>query len=351
MSFPADIRTLWVAVTATFAAAAVMQGCGGSGGGEDPIIRESTFLAEYRYELRQDADSEARLVLGTQWGGSAYEFSIRYSGPAGVTGLYQRTGGVASIATGSEISVDTDLATPLIGAFRAAVDSGITTTPTGEFSAGAWTIATDTDTVGVRVDGGVSLSLNGGPATLFDWAAFSALFGPGSSAPAWQQAASASFLFLRLALLQANVAFTALVDATDVSFTNTPGTRNCSMFPVAPPAGVLAQGERVLAWLGSADLGFELRFTDCWIDAGGDAQDYLYHGDINLSGWRASSDRSNRLIFLGFGGDEFGSRVPGGVRYADLSLARTLPASEGHVLDTAASYTLSGGYAVAFTAP
>lgn len=351
MAFPLEISLVRVAAIATFAAAALTQACGGSGGGEDPIIRESTFLPVYRYELRQDADSEAELLLSALWDGSPYEFSIRFSGSTGLAGLFDRTAGVTSIAPGSELTVDTNRATPLLGAFRASVTAEIVTTTAGEYSAGNWTVALGVDSVDVSVDAGVRVSLNGGPATAFDWVDFESLFGPGSVAPDWQQAASASYRFLRLAALQTGMHFTALLDAADVSFTNSPGIRNCSAFPGAPPDAMLAQGERVLAWLGSADIGFELRFTDCWIDAAGDAQDYLYRGAIDLAGWRASNDRNNRLIFLGFGGDEFGSRVPGGVRYADLGLARTLPSSGGYVLDPAASYTLGGGFAISFVAP
>lgn len=351
MAFPDDVGFSRFAAIATFAAAALTQSCGGSGGGEDPIIRESTFLPVYRYELRQDADSEVQLLLSTLWDGSRREFSIRYSGAAGVTGLYDRAAGVTSIAPGSELTVDTNLATPLLGTFRTSVTAEIATTPAGEYSAGNWTVAIGADSVDVSVDADVSLSLNGGPAMAFEWVDFEGLFGPGSAAPDWQQAASASYRFLRLAALQTGINFTALLDAADVSFTNSPGIRNCSAFPGAPPEAMLAQGERALTWLGSANLGFELQLTDCWIDVAGDGWDYVFRGSVGLAGWRASNDRSNRLIFLGFGGDEFGSRVPGGVRYADLGLVRTAPSGGGHVLDPAASYTLSGGYAIAFTAP
>lgn len=332
------------------AALLLMAACGG-GGGEEPIIRDSTFLSTYRYEILHDADSEAALLLSAQWDGLPVLISARFTGSPGFAGLYDRVAGVTSIAPGSGLIVETSLATPLIGSFRADVTAEIAKTPTGEYSAGAWTVLVGTDSVEVNIDAGVRLSLNGSSPTMLEWPAFAALFAPGSAAPEWQQAASASFQLMRLSALQVNMLYAGLVDAADVSFTNTPGVRSCSPFPDAPPAGVLAQGERALTWLGNANLGFDLQFTDCWVDTAGEAQDYLYRGTATLSGWRAANDRNNRLVFLAFGGDEFGSRVPGGVRYEDLGLAGTTAVGGARELDPAASYAVSGGYAVAFSVP
>lgn len=334
------------------AAALAVSGCGGS---EDPIIRSSTFLPVYRYHIEQDRDSEDQLEFSVQWDGTRYVFSVRFSGSDGLTGLYDRSSGVTSIAPGSELTVETGDGAPLIGAFRAVVIEEIATLPTGEFSDGAWMIVAGNDTVRIDVASGISgvaLSLNGGTAVSFEWPDFAELFAPGSAAPTWQQSASASFQFLRIAALQARTAFAVLVDATRVSFTDTPDVRSCSMFPGAPPPGVLNTGERVLTWLGAADLGFDLRFTDCWVDLAGEDQDYLYHGEIALTGWRSSGDGSNRLIFVGFGGDAFGNRVPGGVAYLDLAFSRTVPNSAGGSdFDPAADYTLSGGFAIGFVQP
>lgn len=334
------------------AAALAVSGCGGS---EDPIIRSSTFLPVYRYHIEQDRDSEDQLEFSVQWDGTRYVFSVRFSGSDGLTGLYDRSSGVTSIAPGSELTVETGDGAPLIGAFRAVVIEEIATLPTGEFSDGAWMIVAGNDTVRIDVASGISgvaLSLNGGTAVSFEWPDFAELFAPGSAAPTWQQSASASFQFLRIAALQARTVFAVLVDATRVSFTDTPDVRSCSMFPGAPPPGVLNTGERVLTWLGAADLGFDLRFTDCWVDLAGEDQDYLYHGEIALTGWRSSGDGSNRLIFVGFGGDAFGNRVPGGVAYLDLAFSRTVPNSAGGSdFDPAADYTLSGGFAIGFVQP
>jgi hypothetical protein len=348
LQFSGDMRYRIILLATTLAAC-------GCGGGEDPIIRDSTFLPVYRYQIEQDRDSEDQLELSVRWDGIQYVFAVRFSGPYGLTGLYDRSSGVTSIVPDSELTVETSYASPLIGAFRALVIEEIATMPTGEFSAGAWMIVAGNDTVRIDVasgTGGVALSLNGGTAVSFEWPKFAELFAPGSAAPTWQQAASASFHVLRIAALQARTAFAALVDATRVSFTNTPDVRSCSMFPGAPPPDVLNTGERVLTWLGSADLGFDLRFTDCWVDLAGEDQDYLYHGEIALTGWRSSGDGSNRLIFVGFGGDEFGNRVPGGVSYLDLDFARTVPNSAGGSdFDPAADYTLSGGFAIGFVQP
>jgi hypothetical protein len=269
-----------------------------------------------------------------------------------MTGLFDRALGVTSIAPGSELSAATSFAAGPVAAFRSVVSAEIELAPTGEFSAGAWRVIAGGDTIRVDiVPGGVELALNDGASSFFGWPDFAALFAPGTAAPGWQQAASASFQFLRIATLQTRMVFMALSDAARASFTNAPDVQACSAFPVGPPDGVLNQGERVLTWLGSASLGFNWRFTDCWADLAGSDQDYLYRGEIALTGWRASSDLRNRLVFIGFGGDEF-ERVPGGVSYMNLDLARTVSdASGGSSLDPAAHYTVSGGFVASFAAP
>jgi hypothetical protein len=320
------------------------------------MIRDSTFLATYRYELRHDTDSRPPLRLATQWGEASRVFSLAFDEAAGVTGAYATTGGVASVTRGSSFVADTSDATPQIGVLRSVVTADITTASTDEFAGGAWTVRFGTETVAVTVasggTAGVNVSLDGGPAEFIAWQDFRQLFAPGSMAPAWQQAASASFQFLSLTLSQVETTFVALVDAARASFTSAAYARDCSAFPVSPPAGVLLQGERVMTWLGSADQGFDLRFADCWQDLAGDGRDYLYRGSAALSGWRAANDGRNRLVFVGFGGDAFGSRVPGGVGYRNLALDRTEAApTGGHVLDPERSYTLSGGFALGFTEP
>jgi hypothetical protein len=322
-------------------------------GDGEPIIRDAAFLPVYRYELRQDADSPGSLELAVTWEGSPHVFSVRFAGATGMTGLIDSALGVTSIAPGSELSAETSFTAGPVAAFRFVVSAEIELAPTGEFSAGAWRVIAGEDTIRVEiVPGGVELSLNDGASSFFGWPDFTALFAPGTAVPGWQQAASASFQFLLIATLQTRMVFVALSDAARVSFTNTPDVQACSAFPVGPPDGVLNQGERVLTWLGSANLGFNWRFTDCWTDLAGSDQDYLYRGEIALTGWRASNDLRNRLVFIGFGGDQFGARVPGGVSYMNLGLARTVSGPSGvSSLDPAAQYTVSGGFAASFVAP
>ena len=334
---------------------ALLAGCGGGGDGE-PIVRDSTLLAAYRFEVRHDADAVAPLRVETQWGPTSRVFSMSFDEGAGLMGRYESSNGVASMEQGAIFAADTGGATPAIDAFRAVVTADIIMAPTGGFASGAWDVRFGTDTVTVTVvsnpAAGVALSLNGAPTQFFAWPEFQRLFSPGSAAPPWQQAASASLYFLQLTLSQVRMSFVALRDATDAAFRNTALSRNCSRFPVAPPTGVLNQGERVMTWLGSANQGFDLRFTDCWDDAAGDSQDYLYRGAVALSGWRAANDAANRLVFLGFGGDEFGARVPGGVTYRGLALDRTMAAGAGgHLLDVDHAHALSGSVAIGFQEP
>lgn len=321
-----------------------VSGCGGGGG--EPLIRETTWLNAYRYELSQSAASPDRLALAVQWDGARYVFDLRFPRTSGLTGRYDRGSGVISIASGSELTADASPEVSFGGALQTAVTADITWMPGGEFESGTWTVAFADDIVRVDVASGaapgVNLGLNGGATVFLGWQEFAGVFAPGSSAPAWQQAASAAFGFLRFAMGQVDLAFTTLEDAARVSFTNTPDVSACDRLSGAPPPGVLNQGERVLTWLGSADLGFHLRFTDCWANLAGEAQDYLYDGEIELARWRAVSDLSNRLVSLSFGS----------VTYLDLGLAGTVPNASGGIdLDSAQNYTLSGGFAVGFHEP
>ncbi len=206
-----------------------------------------------------------------------------------------------------------------------------------------------TVTIVAGTEPGVELRLDEAAPEFLAWPEFARLFAADSTAPGWQRAASASFEFMRLALSQVEMSYVALVDAADAAFTSVGLVQSCDAFAAAPPAGVLAQGERVMTWLGSADLGFDLRFTDCWHDAPGVDRDYLLRGAVTLSGWRATNDLSLRLVFIGFGGDQSGIRVPGGVGYQQLGLARVAQGAVGGlVIDSAHYYTLGGSFAASF---
>lgn len=330
-------------------------GCG-SGGGEDPIIRSATFLDEYRYQLGNDADSSPQLFLSTISNGFAIRLALDFSQVSGLAGNYNWISDYRSIDAGSAMLVETSIYTPVIGAFRVEVSADISAAADGAFLEGAWRVYTGTDIVDVVVvsdtQAGVTLQRNGGDVVNFNWPDFIMLFYVGSISPTWQQAASASFQLMRLMLGQVVMAFDALRGAASASFSTTPYVRACDAFSGTVPSGVLLQGERVLTWLGSADLGFDLRFIDCWDNRPGVDEDYLYRGALELSGWRAANDGSNRLIFVGFGGDEFGSRVPGGIEYRELRL--DLAGSFGIAglpMLSSAPWFLDGGYAIGFATP
>jgi hypothetical protein len=350
VSAPARPIMSWL----VFAAACLLSGCGGGGGG-DPIIRESTFLPQYHFRLLHDADAPGPLEVTTPWGPDTRIFLVQLTTAGGVEGDYDSNSGVSSIASRSAMQVDTTDAIPDVGNISIEVTADIFPAGSGEFASGAWTVRYGTDMVTVSVvsnpSPGVELGLNGGPAEFIAWPAFTQLFAPGSATPEWQQAASASFQFLQLLLPQARLAFQALRDSTDAAFTTTPLVRDCGLFPVAPPDGVLLQGERVMAWLGSANQGFDLVLTDCWDDTAAGGPDYLYRGGVDLRGWSASNDFDNRLTFIGFGIDFF-ERQSGGVTYRDLRLDRTVVDGSGaHRLDDSLSMTLAGNVAGGFAPP
>jgi hypothetical protein len=328
-------------------------GCGG--GGSDPGIRDSTFLPAYDYFVRHDADAPGPWRFATVWGDTPCVYSVRFGAAPGLAGRFQTASGVASVASGVVLAVEGCPGVTPFARLDVTVGSELVRTQTGDFSAGAWEVLSDSELVRVTVSpgaAGVSLQRGNDAAVALGWAEFDALFASDSMAPAWQVGAAASYHFMQLSLLQVEMAFSALVDVSDVAFTNTPKALPCNAFS-APPPGVLARGERVLTWLGSADLGFDLLFTDCWDDEPGDRQDYLYRGGLTLSGWRARADYlgSGPLRFTGFGGDD-SVRVPGGVTYRDARLSRVvLQATGPAMIDPERSYTVRGGFAVGFAQP
>jgi hypothetical protein len=331
-----------------------LTGCGGSSG--DPVIREMRLYDIYQFQVRSDVDAPASLTLSSNELWMASSISLGFPMPGGLTGVYNRRTGLGGFYVGSRMLMTASTDGPLPSESVVETTGEITSVANGEFQTGAWRVLIGSDVIDVLVlpeQQGVRLQLNAGETLDLDWQAFSALYQQGSTAPVWQQAASASFQFFGLMLAQAGLILDVQDGAIDTSFGDTPLVRNCDSFPVSPPVGVLLQGEWVLTWLGFGigDRGtYDLAMTDCWLDNAGDRDDYLYRGHIAFSGWQASGETgSDWLTYLGFGDDLY-ERTPGGVRYLDMQLDLAIADDTGgFVLQSDRSVSISGGFAVGFS--
>ena len=333
-----------------------LTGCGGSSG--DPIIRDMRMYDIYQFQIRNDADSPVPLTLTTSDPWTASSISLSFGMPSGLMGVYNRRTGLGGVHAGSRMLVTATPGSYLLAGFSVETITDISSTSNGDFLSGAWLVLFGSDVIDVLVRPeqlGVRLQLNADEPLDLGWQAFSALYQQGSTAPNWQQAASASFQFLGLMLAQVGLTLDVQEGAIDASFGDTPLVRHCDSFPASPPAGVLLQGERVLTWLGFGVGGrgtYDLSMTDCWLDRAGDRDDYLYRGNIAFSGWQASGERGSEwLSYLGFGDDLY-EGTPGGVRYLDMQLdLANLDDTGGYVLRSDRSVSLSGGFAAGFSSP
>ena len=331
-----------------------LTGCGGSS--EDPIIRDMRMYDIYNFQIRNDADFPAPLTLASIDPWMASLISLSFPLPSGLMGVYNRRTELGGVDPGSRMLVTATAGSYLLGGFSVETTAEIVSVSNGDFLSGAWLVLIGSDVIGVLVLpqlAGVSLQLNADEPLNLGWQTFSTLYQQGSTAPSWQQAASASFQFLGLMLAQVGLVLDVQEGALDASFVDTPLVRNCDSFPASPPAGVLLQGERVLTWLGFGvgDRGtYDLSLTDCWLDRAGNRDDYLYRGHIAFSGWQASGETGSEwLSYLGFGDDLY-ERAPGGVRYLDMQLdLANSDDTGGFVLQSDRSVTLGGGFAAGFS--
>jgi hypothetical protein len=214
-------------------------------------------------------------------------------------------------------------------------------------NSGTFEVVTVTETVTVTIlNAGVEISLNGGMALAYTWDEFTDLL-IDDMLPAWQRRASlaggAYELINELALTVADT----LDELEAVALTN-PIIEDCDMFSGAPPAGVLAQGETTITWLGSgAEImpgdNFDWVFTDCWDDESLDNSDDLIHGAINLDNYAETVDTvTNTLFEIGFGG--LTTNSPGGVIFDNLKVSETVENMGVFTIDTNDDLTINGGF-------
>lgn len=222
-----------------------------------------------------------------------------------------------------DLIVTGDAQSPLLGTLTVTltedIDANVDEAPTS----GAFTVTTPGETVSVDIDSsGVQIGLNGGVPVAYTWGAFEDLL-EDDTAELWQRRASLganAFTFIYDLFFEVADA----LDELEAVTLNNPVVTACDMFPGSPPAGVIAQGETSITWLGSGELmdgdDFEWTFTQCWTDDPFDDTDGLLDGSISLQDYTETVDTdSNTLFEIGFGSLGDG---PGGVVF-DLAVSET----------------------------
>ncbi len=345
------------AVTALGLGAIIGSGGGGGGGGFDGGDDTApTTLDVYDFALFNSAGTPNPLTLGITVEGETYAIRVDF-GQDSLNGSYTVASGDYTVSGGSTFRVDTDLAAPLLGFFDVTIIEDIGFGADGDFpDAGVWEVSYGIDTIRATVvdlpSPGVELRLNNGEPEFYDWATFEEIGDLNDTFPEWQQVAAGALLVLGIALEQADLVV-GVLELIDDELAAAPLVRSCDAFTGSPPAGVLAQGESVLTWLGSGEVSpgddFNWSFEDCWLDDATDDIDVLLRGSLRLSNWTEVVDDQNRLVRIGF--EPFEGQ--GGVEFDALSIEETVEAPPGtfSIPGGAGSVQLFGGFAIVFFEP
>lgn len=213
---------------------------------------------------------------------------------------------------------------------------------------GVFDVRTTKETVVVTIlANGVQISLNGGPAVVFNtWDEFANLI-EDDQQETWQRraalAANALQVIVELFFDAANI----LDELEAITFSN-PVVETCDLFTGTPPEGVIAQGDITITWLGSGELAdgddFDWQFNECW----NDEADQLFSGAISLENYTETIDSNNGTLFeIGFGGV---SGEPGGVIY-ELTISDTVEDQGIFAIPPEGVIIVDGGFALIIQAP
>jgi hypothetical protein len=218
-------------------------------------------------------------------------------------------------------------------------------------SSGAFDVVVPGETVTVTVTPpGVQVSLNGGQAVSYSWDEFGGLM-EDDTYEVWVRRASLAsdaFEFLYEFSIDAG----DILDDLELLATNNPLVELCDMFTGTPPAGVLAQGQMTLTWIGAGELApgddFDWLFNQCWFDEPGEPFDELFDGTIRLENYTETVDSNTNTLFeIGFGGL---SGEPGGIIF-DLTLSGTVENNGVFTISPDNVITITGGFAMIIQAP
>lgn len=258
---------------------------------------------------------------------------------------------IARTSSGFDLLVSSGGVSPLDGSVSVILTEDISGTVGDAPISGAFNVIIPGETVTVNIIAtGVQISLNGGVAVEYTWDEFEALF-EDDVQETWQRRASlasAAFEFM----YELFFTVTDALDELELVTLSNPTTAMCDMFTGSPPAGVLAQGNTTITWLGSGELAdgddFDWRFNQCWFDDATDIIDELVDGVITLENYTESVDSSTNTLFeIGFGGL---SGQPGGVSF-DLTISDTVEDQGIFTIPLEDVIEVSGGFAMIIQLP
>ena len=218
-------------------------------------------------------------------------------------------------------------------------------------NSGHFEVVTPTEKVTVKIlsttEVQIILNIPGAPTHTYTWDEFMDLLSD-DTLDTWQRraslAANAYELIYELAL--------TVADTLD-ELETVPVNEDCDIFTGTQPAGVSAQGETTMTWLGpgsgSGEVtpgdSFEWRFTDCWNDEPLDDTDDLIDGVISLENYSEAVTNINHLLEIGFGSVSNG---PGGVIFDNLTISETQDDMGVFTIDPDDDITVNGGFALIF---
>lgn len=335
-------------------------GCGGGGEGESdggngdepPVIPPTLnfFLASM-----QDGEP---LIVST---GSGLTVEVHFTdivfGSVDLTVNADNTVVFDSYSTrdtrGLEFTVSSLGGSPLDGTFDFVVTRPIQTNIGDVPRDGNFQVVTPAETVTVKIfNSEVQINLNQETPISYTWDELTDLLSDDTLDDTWQRraslAAGAYELIYELALTVADT----LDELEAVAMTN-PIVESCDMFTGTQPAGVLAQGETTITWLGSGEVtpgdNFEWRFTDCWRDDPLDDTDDLIDGVIRMENYVEAVDSiTNILVEIGFG---HLFNEPGGVIFDNLLISETQEDMGVFTIDPDDDITVNGGFVLLFQRP
>jgi hypothetical protein len=353
-------RGLWLVPVSLLAVASIIATGGGGGGGngselEDPEDLPLTILPTYNFfmtNLAQGglltvaAGSDMTVTIDID-GLFASSVDVTADANLNVTFLSY----IARRTSRFDIIVSTVGESPIDGTITVLLTEDLAGDVGDPPTSGAFNVTAAGQTASVTVTPtGASISLSGGEPVEYTWDEYVSLFDD-ELQEAW----------LRRASLAANAfefmyeLFFTVADQLDqleaVTLSN-PAVEACDMFTGTPPAGVLAQGEVTLTWLGSGELSdgdnFDWQFNQCWSDNPGDPIDEYVDGNISLENYTETIDyNTNTLFEIGFGGT---SGQPGGIVF-DLTMAETVEEAGVFTIPPEGVIDITGGFTMIIQSP
>ena len=318
-------------------------GCGGGGDGENGGA-PPTLLAVYQWSLENVMGGQP-MVLAFEQDGDDLKVTVAI-GAQRPTGLYNRIADSWTVDPGGVWLIDTNAGPDdLVGLLTVTVTETIGIPADDSPQTGAFMVEHAGDDVEVTfVAGGVQLSVDGGPATFYDWETFDELTEqPGSTLEEVAASFANQVLFFMFERYW-NVVELLLEIDDEFEFINPRFTEE-SAFPAGwdIPDELQDPAWNTIMWY---DNGPEGVGTSDDFDVGlGDwplGEDSLGRGQVQFQNYLESIDGANRVVQAGFG--MLGR--PGGILWDGLDMVQL--EEDSGVVSIFSILQLDGGFAMLF---